>query len=58
MVGTGTKIAGEFLGAGILDPARPGMGPEHRVFLSLLRDLAGPEGQVVTDEGLEMALSD
>ena len=44
VVGTGTKIAGQHLGAGILDPARPGMGPEHRVFLSLLRNLAGPEG--------------
>ena len=36
------------------DPARPGMGPEDRVFLSPLRDLAGPEGQVMPDEGLEM----
>ena len=54
VVGTGTEIAGQHLGAGILDPARPGMGPEHRVFLSLLRNLAGPEGQVMADEGLEM----
>ena len=54
VVGTGTKIAGQRLGAGILDPARPGMGSEDRVFLSPLRDLAGPEGQVMADEGLEM----
>ena len=54
VVGTGTEIAGQRLGAGILDPVRPGMDPEHRVFLSLLRDLAGPEGQVMADEGLEM----
>ena len=26
VVGTGTEIAGQHLGAGILDPARPGMG--------------------------------
>ena len=54
VLGTGTKIAGQLLGAGLLDPARPGMGPEDRVFLSLLRDLAGPEGQVMADECLEM----
>ena len=44
VVGTGAKIAGQHLGAGVLDSARPGMGPEDRVFLFLLRDLAGPEG--------------
>ena len=57
MIGTDTKVAGQHLGAGILNPARSGMGPEHSVLLSLFRDLAGPQGQEVPDEGIEVFLA-
>ena len=57
MIGTGANIACQRLGAGVLHPARPGMGPEHGVFLSLLRDLAGPEGQIMPNEGIEVLIA-